>query len=318
MLCLHGFTDTWRTWELVLGRLERHNEVLAPTLAGHAGGPALYGRADEGVLLDELERAMDAAGFATAHIVGNSLGGYLALHLAARGRAESVVALAPAGGWAEGDESARETMAYFVRMRELLIEAAPNADQIVSTDAGRRRATMEIATNYEHIPAELLAHQIRGVADCTGAPALIEQVLRHGWWLDAAAISCPVRVIWGAADRILPWPSAALRYREQWLAQADWVVLEDVGHCPQLDIPLETSELILRVPALSDYDATRHSRRRAQRPDGGRLSRRGRGGAVCCSSAATARRGGGIGAAVRRLRRARLELCLSGQPAAAS
>ena len=38
---------------------------------------------------------MDEAGFETAHIVGNSLGGYLALQLAARGRARSVVALAP-------------------------------------------------------------------------------------------------------------------------------------------------------------------------------------------------------------------------------
>ena len=136
-------------------------------------------------------------------------------------------------------------MSYFSRMRELLIEAAPNADQILATDAGRRRATIEITTRYKHIPPELLAHQIRGVADCTGAPALIERALQHGWWLDAEAIRCPVRVIWGTADRILPWPSAAMRYRDHWLAQADWVVLDDVGHCPQLDIPLETSELIL-------------------------------------------------------------------------
>jgi pimeloyl-ACP methyl ester carboxylesterase len=40
MVCLHGFTDTWRTWELVLDDLERSHDVLAPTLPGHAGGPA--------------------------------------------------------------------------------------------------------------------------------------------------------------------------------------------------------------------------------------------------------------------------------------
>jgi pimeloyl-ACP methyl ester carboxylesterase len=38
LVCLHGFLDTWRTWELVLPALERHHDVLAPTLAGHAGG----------------------------------------------------------------------------------------------------------------------------------------------------------------------------------------------------------------------------------------------------------------------------------------
>src|SRR5436305_1961664 len=120
MLCLHGFTDTWRTWELVLPALERRHEVLAPTLAGHAGGPALNGDVSAAALADALERAMDEAGFGTAHIVGNSLGGYLAFHLAARGRADSVVALAPAGGWAVGDESYKDTLAFFIEMQELL------------------------------------------------------------------------------------------------------------------------------------------------------------------------------------------------------
>jgi pimeloyl-ACP methyl ester carboxylesterase len=30
LLLVHGFTDTWRTWELVLPALERSHEVLAP------------------------------------------------------------------------------------------------------------------------------------------------------------------------------------------------------------------------------------------------------------------------------------------------
>ena len=85
--------DTWRTWELVLPRLERTHAVLAPTLAGHAGGPPL-GTPETDAIAEAVERAMDAAGFATAHLVGNSLGGFIALELAARGRARTVVALA--------------------------------------------------------------------------------------------------------------------------------------------------------------------------------------------------------------------------------
>ncbi|MGH2942406.1 MAG: alpha/beta fold hydrolase, partial [Solirubrobacteraceae bacterium] len=102
LVCLHGFTGTWRTWELVLPTLERHHDVLAPTLLGHAGGPPLADELSEELIPAAVERAMDEAGFETAHIVGNSLGGYVALQLAARGRATSVVALAPAGGWAVG------------------------------------------------------------------------------------------------------------------------------------------------------------------------------------------------------------------------
>ena len=107
---MHGFTDTWRTWELVLPALERRHDVLAPTLPGHAGGPPIEGEITDRLIADAVEQAMDDAGFVTAHIVGNSLGGFVALQLAARGRADSVVALAPAGGWAEYDDAYRETM----------------------------------------------------------------------------------------------------------------------------------------------------------------------------------------------------------------
>ncbi len=245
MVCLHGFTDTWRTWELVLPALEREHDVLAPALAGHAGGPSLDGDASDHALADAAERAMDDAGFDTAHLVGNSLGGYLALQLAARGRARSVVALNPAGGWAVGDPLQAQIFDYFRTAQELLKAAIPHAHQIVSTEAGRRRATMFTTERFEHIPAELLAHQIVGAGSCE-APALMAHGARpDSWTLDAERITCPVRIVWGTADRILPWPSGAARYRREWLPTADWVELEGVGHCPQLDVPLETAQLIL-------------------------------------------------------------------------
>jgi pimeloyl-ACP methyl ester carboxylesterase len=79
LVCLHGFTGTWRVWEPVLAMLERRHDVLAPTLPGHAGAPPIDGDATEVLLADTVERAMDDAGFETAHIVGNSLGGFVAL-----------------------------------------------------------------------------------------------------------------------------------------------------------------------------------------------------------------------------------------------
>ncbi|MEA2425325.1 MAG: hypothetical protein QOH13_1735, partial [Thermoleophilaceae bacterium] len=247
LVLLHGFTDTWRTWDLVLPRLERHHDVLAPTLAGHAGGPPLEGPVTETLLADAVERAMDDAGFATAHIAGNSLGGYVALQLAARGRAESVVAFAPPGGWAPGDDSYQDVLRYQAAMKEQATAAAAHAGAIVATAEGRRRATRMLTVNYEHIPAELLAHQLSGVASCHGAAALIDYAMHEGYRLDAERISCPVRIVWGSEDRLLPWPTAAARYRNDWLPHADWVELDGVGHSPQLDVPIEAAELILGV-----------------------------------------------------------------------
>jgi pimeloyl-ACP methyl ester carboxylesterase len=240
LVLLHGFMDTWRIWELVLPALERHHDVLALTLPGHAGGPPLAGD-----LVDGVERALDAAGLATAHLAGNSLGGHVALRLAARGRARTVVALAPAGGWT--NDAHQELLGFQLALHAQMKAAAPHAPAILASDAGRRRATELLTVRYEHIPAELLAHQVLGAALCD-APALIEQGRKANWTVDVAHIDCPVRIVWGAEDRLLPWPSAAERLRRE-LPHADWVELDGVGHCPQLDAPLETAELILGFTA---------------------------------------------------------------------
>src|ERR1700758_2644479 len=100
LVLIHGFSGTWRVWEPIVPLLEPSHDVLATTLGGHVGGPQIApGEVTVAMLADLLESAMDDAGFDTAHVVGNSLGGWLALELGHRGRARSVVALAPAGGW---------------------------------------------------------------------------------------------------------------------------------------------------------------------------------------------------------------------------
>ena len=128
MVCLHGFTDTWRSWELVLPALERRHDVLALTLPGHAGGPSLATELTDDTLVDQVEQLIDAAGIDDAHIVGNSLGGYVALRLAARGRARSVVALSPAGGWADSDPWPRELLRLQLGVVEQAKAAAPHAE----------------------------------------------------------------------------------------------------------------------------------------------------------------------------------------------
>jgi pimeloyl-ACP methyl ester carboxylesterase len=245
LVCLHGFTGTWRVWELVLPALERRHDVLALTLPGHAGGPRIEGEMTGTMMAQYVERAMDDAGFETAHLVGNSLGGYLALQLAARGRARSVVALAPAGGWAPGDATGEETLRWFAEMHAGVKAAAPNAASLVATPGGRRQVSQALVERCEHIPHELLVHQMLGTASCPQLHEMIAFALRAGYPLDADRIACPVRVVWGTHDRILEWPSSAMRYRRDWLPHADWVELEGVGHCPQLDVPLETAQLIL-------------------------------------------------------------------------
>ena len=221
LVCLHGFGLTWHTWELVLPALERHHDVLAVTLAGHSGGPPIVGEPDGGMFADGVERAMDEAGFERAHIVGHSIGGFIALQLAARGRALSVVALAPAGGWASEDDAAGEPLDYRARMHR----QAMKSPQLWSATEGMLKAA--------------------GLGSAVTALPLLSDAVQGDWELDTERVTCPVRIIWGTADECLPWPAAAARFRTDWLPDADYVQLANVGHCPHLESPSATAQRIL-------------------------------------------------------------------------
>lgn len=117
VVLLHGFTGTWHHWRPVLGELASRYDVIAPTLAGHAGGPPLVieDHATIAFAADHLEQHLDELGVGTAHFVGNSMGGALSLELAKRGRARSVVALSPGGLWEVGSPEPQRIARFFAR-----------------------------------------------------------------------------------------------------------------------------------------------------------------------------------------------------------
>jgi pimeloyl-ACP methyl ester carboxylesterase len=227
----------------VLPALERRFEVFAPTLAGHAGGPTFAeGGAGDEAIIDALESMIDELGWDAPAVAGNSLGGFVALRLAQRERARSVVAIAPAGGWVDGDPAIAATLRHFRTMAPLVREAAPHADAIAATPEGREQATAIIATNTDHVSPDLVATLIRGAAACDSDP-LIAFAEREGWQVEPERITCPLRFVWGTEDQLLALPDAAARYRTEF-PHAEWIEISGAGHCPQLDHPTETAELI--------------------------------------------------------------------------
>lgn len=247
MVLIHGITDTWRTWELLLPLLEPGHDCLALTLLGHSGGRAVGadGHATLSGLVDEAEHDMDAAGFETAHVVGNSLGGWIALELAARGRARSVVALSPAGGWDPGNRWATSSHWQLVAQQRLLSLTKPMALNLAARPRGRWVVLGGLVSDPPAVPAGLASALVRGAADCPAAIPLLNETKEAGY-PDLAVIDCPVRIAWGTKDLLLPVEHVSGRFREI-LPQADWVEIEGAGHLPQIDHPRRTAELILEI-----------------------------------------------------------------------
>src|SRR5918911_4224216 len=99
LVLIHGIGHTWRGWRPMLPLLEERFDVLAVDLPGFGRSDPLPAGIDSTpeALADAVEDEMARHGFDRAHIAGNSLGGWIALELARRGRALTVTAISPAG-----------------------------------------------------------------------------------------------------------------------------------------------------------------------------------------------------------------------------
>jgi pimeloyl-ACP methyl ester carboxylesterase len=244
LVLIHGFSGTGRMWEPLLDTLERSHDVLAVNLAGHVGGAELPSGAPVSVdaLVDGVERDLDDAGFQTAHVVGNSLGGWIAFELASRGRARSVVALSPAGGWEAGTAAEKRLRKLFTRTHKLSKALLPRVDSLMRRPRLRRALLWQIAAHGERVAPATAAQMVRDAVECPVYFDLMEAIMRDGPPQAFGALSCPVLVAWGTSDRILPSPRYSQRLREL-LPDAEWTPLEGLGHVPMSDDP----ELVART-----------------------------------------------------------------------
>ena len=154
LVLLHGFTDTWRGWTPVLPALSARHQVYAWSLPGHLGGEPWDTSVPVSItaVVDAAERQLDNIGLDRAHLAGNSLGGWLALELAARGRALSVVGLCPAGGWEPGGREERRVARYFRRNQLLLRYFGPLLPWVARHATLRRIALRDLVADGRKVP----------------------------------------------------------------------------------------------------------------------------------------------------------------------
>jgi pimeloyl-ACP methyl ester carboxylesterase len=97
LLLLHGMGSSQRDFTAVLPELCARFDVLNVDLPGIGRSPHLQERPTVSAITDAVERTLDEEGVSRVHVLGNSLGARIALELSRRGRALSVVAIAPSG-----------------------------------------------------------------------------------------------------------------------------------------------------------------------------------------------------------------------------
>ena len=247
LVLVHGFTATWRCWHPVLADLVARFEVIAPTLHGHDGGPPLPdGPAHSiGHAADHLEALLDELGVGTAHFAGNAMGGALSLELAKRGRARSVVAISPGGGWEEADTAEPERIIrWFARNQKLARASEPSMHRLMRRPGLRRLAFRDVMTRGDQVPPEQAIALARSSIRCSVVDDVFATI-RSGSArvVELDRIACPVLLAWGERDRILPLDRHAGRFRRE-IPGVQWRMIPGVGHTPMWDAPGLISSLI--------------------------------------------------------------------------
>ncbi|MGV8040325.1 MAG: alpha/beta fold hydrolase [Thermoanaerobaculaceae bacterium] len=219
VVLLHGAGDSAATWSQVAPKLVAEHRLVALDLAGHGQSEPASGPIDVKMVLEAVEAALDQlAPGEPVTLVGNSLGGWVAMLVAHRHpeRVASVVCVN--GGAITGhNEEAR----VLPKDREEAREAV--------------RQTRDAAS--APVPDFVLDAIVREAQHGALGRFAASAATMHEWVLDGklGEVKPPVHLVWGESDRIMPLDYARRMQAE--LPSATLTTIEKCGHVPQVECP---------------------------------------------------------------------------------
>lgn len=246
LLLVHGLGSHYQVWQPVLDRLAAEREVIGIDLPGFGDSPPLPDDAtpDAHQLTGAVAAFLDEIGWDRPHIAGNSLGGWVALELAKRGRARSVAAIGPAG-FANRRERAFtvESLRGTHRVAQLTYGIAP---RMLATPVARKLALSQTFGRPERMTVDAAVATIRNFADSPGVPPALE-ALRQGHFSGGEQIDVPVTMIWGDRERLLPRRERQAARSVRAVPGARLVWLRGCGHAPMWDDPPAVAQAVLEA-----------------------------------------------------------------------
>lgn len=241
LVLLHGIGMSHAAWKAVVPHLSASRRVIAFDTAGFGRTPALSEGTPPTIanLVDALERSIrDLRIDLPVDVAGNSLGGSMALEVARRGIARSVVAISPAGLWRTRGAlhvpyvfgALRFMARHFLHLSKASLRAPWMRELMLA---------VPLSSGSRRMPA---SDALRALDDLAASPAFEETFDRTRAPFSARDIAVPVTVVFGERDWILPSGSQwrlALPAHTRWIRQPRW------GHVPMWVDPVGVARLIL-------------------------------------------------------------------------
>ncbi|HET9222781.1 MAG TPA: alpha/beta hydrolase [Roseiflexaceae bacterium] len=237
ILLVHGIADNALTWVFVMRLLARDHDVYALDLPGYGLSGTPNGRhfATLTEMRDLLGSFVREVVGRPALVVGNSMGGWLAVKLAwAAPELTRASILVNAGGAPLEGRTSWEPFGELISVRDL------------------RASRQILGQMFGGIPAPLLYLGQRGlqqlfhrrvvrafVADMTATIAAEDDLLKPD---DLRRLPVPAGVVWGLSDRFLP--RGSLEFFRDNLPNAPTLLLRRCGHLPQRERPIAMTRFV--------------------------------------------------------------------------
>ena len=249
VVLLHGLGATNSSMLPLLADLARDHRVLAPDSPGFGASeapPSVYSSAWYAAWLDAFQHATRSRG---AVLIGNSMGGRIALEagLTHPGSVRALVLLAPSPAF-------RRLREYvpFVRLLSPQLARLPalplSHRLVVEAIKGMMSVPERLPASWYDAAADECVRVFRSPAhrvaffSCARQIYLEEAHGRRGFWDRLPGLLPPALFVWGDRDRLVP--ASFARHVADVLPEAASLVMEDCGHIPHFEHPVETLAIV--------------------------------------------------------------------------
>ena len=238
VVLLHGIGRSLEDWDPQHERLADGHRVISVDLAGFGLSDPLPGRISLGSLADGVRETLDALGEQRpAHVMGNSLGGAVAMEfLAASPERVATLTLVNSAGFGQQVTVALRLLTVPVLGRLMLAQVNPRTVRMVerSIFADRGFLTEErLAQSLAVASHPGLSPVYRETAKVLGSVLGVRRRWRADLLARVAAHPRPTLIVWGDRDLILPathLPTARAAF-----PHARWHLFAKTGHMPQIE-----------------------------------------------------------------------------------
>jgi pimeloyl-ACP methyl ester carboxylesterase len=241
---VHGLGGQWQNWLENIPRIAQERRVIAPDLPGFG----LSEMPREQISIPGYGRWVEVffkrVGIERAHLVGNSMGGFVASEVAIQfpQLVDRLVLVSPAG-ISSASVSRAPTLTIGRVAAALASYTAAGHRQIARRPVARHAALLFVARHPSKLAPDLAWE---GFMKGTGKPGFNDALrasLEYDFRDRLGEIACPTLIVWGENDTVIPVRDA--QEFERLIEDARKVVMKDTGHVSMAERPRAFNELLL-------------------------------------------------------------------------